>query len=497
MKKLAIIGLSMCLALACWGILPQSALADESNEDVTRLKFATLAPKGLGYAVQVESLFMPWFAEATDGKILVKVYWGGVMGNDSEYLQKMRVGQIQGAGLAQFGMNDACPEMLVLGLPFLFRNYDEVDFVREAMFDTFDHYFSASGFKLLLWLDQGFDQLYSAKYPVQSLEDFKRARIPMHGPIEIMTVEALGATPLLIEPSEVPASFRMGMLNTVLAPAIFIVGTQMYTSVNYVNDLKLRYCPGGIVLADKVWKSLPEKYRDNLDRQRNEITASFVQGTRDEDRRALESMLKYGLKSVDLTAGQQEVLIRQTSRVYREASGKYYPSELLEEIQQHLLAYRSGRRQIPASAKGAKSSGNISQAATKKPARTPLTETAQDKSAPEQKENEPDLDFLAQVEKAYEEAWASEKTPAEIKKTIEPATSRSPDQTDRDAAWKQRALSIRNVQQALKDLGYYKSAGDGIYGPLTRKAITRFQKDNGMVETGAVDNKLLEALGIR
>ncbi|MDI6795672.1 MAG: TRAP transporter substrate-binding protein DctP [Desulfatibacillaceae bacterium] len=494
MKKLVIIGLAVCLALACWGPLLRPTLADEGNGGLTNLKFATLAPKGLGYAVQVESLFMPWFAEATEGKVSVRVYWGGVMGNDNEYLQKMRIGQIHGAGLAQLGMNDACPEMLVLGLPFLFRDYDEVDFVREAMFDTFDHYFSQSGFKLLLWLDQGFDQLYSAKIPLRRLDDFTGSRIPMHGPIEIMTVEALGATPLLIEPSEVPASFRMGMLNTVLAPAIFIVGTQMYTNVHYVNDLKLRYSPGGIVLANKAWEGLSEKYHQNLNQGRSAITASFVQGTRDEDRRALEGMIKYGVKPVELLPGQRETLVRQTRRVYKEAAGKHYPQELLEEIEQHLLAYRSGRSQMPASDKGAASSGNISQAAPKKP--SPLKETAQDKSAPEQKTSEPDLDFLAQVEKAYEESWAKGEKSAEIKKTIEPATSRSPDQTGRAEAWQQSALSIRNVQQALKDLGYYTARVDGIYGPLTRKAILGFQKNRGMTETGAVDNNLLETLGI-
>ena len=35
----------------------------------------------------------------------------------------------------------------------------------------------------------------------------------------------------------------------------------------------------------------------------------------------------------------------------------------------------------------------------------------------------------------------------------------------------------KSVQQKLKDLGYYKGGVDGIYGLLTREAVTNFQRD--------------------
>jgi peptidoglycan hydrolase-like protein with peptidoglycan-binding domain len=40
------------------------------------------------------------------------------------------------------------------------------------------------------------------------------------------------------------------------------------------------------------------------------------------------------------------------------------------------------------------------------------------------------------------------------------------------------------VQEKLRQLGYYKDQADGIFGPLTREAIRRFQSNIGARITG-------------
>lgn len=54
----------------------------------------------------------------------------------------------------------------------------------------------------------------------------------------------------------------------------------------------------------------------------------------------------------------------------------------------------------------------------------------------------------------------------------------------------------KQVQQKLKNLGYYKGSIDGIFGSQTRQAVVKFQRDNGLVADGIVGPKTLSALGI-
>lgn len=55
---------------------------------------------------------------------------------------------------------------------------------------------------------------------------------------------------------------------------------------------------------------------------------------------------------------------------------------------------------------------------------------------------------------------------------------------------------LENVQLALRDEGYYRGAIDGLIGPQTRAALAAFQRDNGLVETAAVDEPTLVTLGL-
>lgn len=53
---------------------------------------------------------------------------------------------------------------------------------------------------------------------------------------------------------------------------------------------------------------------------------------------------------------------------------------------------------------------------------------------------------------------------------------------------------VEEYQRLLKEAGYYRGAIDGIAGPLTRQAILRFQRDQGLTVDGVVGPSTLAAL---
>ncbi len=54
----------------------------------------------------------------------------------------------------------------------------------------------------------------------------------------------------------------------------------------------------------------------------------------------------------------------------------------------------------------------------------------------------------------------------------------------------------KQIQQKLKDLGYYNGAVDGVLGKASIAAIKKFQKDNGLVADGIVGSKTAAKLNI-
>lgn len=59
-----------------------------------------------------------------------------------------------------------------------------------------------------------------------------------------------------------------------------------------------------------------------------------------------------------------------------------------------------------------------------------------------------------------------------------------------------RSEEVRQIQQVLKEKGYYDGNVDGIYGTKTKNAVTKFQKDNGLRVDGIAGNETLKALNI-
>ena len=56
--------------------------------------------------------------------------------------------------------------------------------------------------------------------------------------------------------------------------------------------------------------------------------------------------------------------------------------------------------------------------------------------------------------------------------------------------------AVRQIQQRLKDWGYYKGTVDGHYGAKTQDAVIVFQKKHGITVDGIVGSQTAEKLGV-
>lgn len=56
--------------------------------------------------------------------------------------------------------------------------------------------------------------------------------------------------------------------------------------------------------------------------------------------------------------------------------------------------------------------------------------------------------------------------------------------------------TVRAVQSQLARQGYYHGVIDGVYGPQTRAALTRYQSNHGLQVTGSLTMDTLRSLGL-
>ncbi|MBW1988104.1 MAG: TRAP transporter substrate-binding protein DctP [Deltaproteobacteria bacterium] len=303
-----------------------------------------MAPEGIGWANHIQNYVFPFIDEATEGELSVKVFWGGSVGDDEKAIQRMEQGVLDGAGLAGQGATILCPPFAVVELPFLFNDYEEVDYIREKMADTFDRLMAEKGYALLSWNDQDFDQVYSSAWPLPSLDQFARATfITWYGPLEKELLKILGAHTIEADVPEVSAAIRGGRADSAIGPALWVVGAQMYSTIKYINPMKIRYSPALIVVTLDSWKKLPEKYRRRILGGRIELNAKYCDEIRADNEKSIQAMVQYGLEVVHPSPEELSAIRKKAVTVWDQMVGTLYSRETLNEVLDHLEQYRAGR----------------------------------------------------------------------------------------------------------------------------------------------------------
>ena len=168
------------------------SLAFGSVVQAKTLKIATLAPAGTTW-MKLMKEGAKTIKEKTDGRVKLKFYPGGVMGNDLSVHRKIKVGQLHGGAFTPGGLSHINTSIQALSLPMVFDSYDEVDYVRSKMQPVLQREMEASGFVILGISEGGFARILSkrAMQDLQAIRDSK-VWIPDGDKLAQLTFNALG-----------------------------------------------------------------------------------------------------------------------------------------------------------------------------------------------------------------------------------------------------------------------------------------------------------------
>ncbi len=153
MIKITLVGFILLFSQT---LLAEQLLSEQSlSKKIYTLKFATLIPTGTKWSKTFDS-WVKQVETESKGRIKFKVYAGGVMGDEPDVLRKIRKGQLQGGLFSGYGIGRIYSPARILELPFLFKDTDESDYVRNKLMPDIESGFKENGFELLGWPEVGF-----------------------------------------------------------------------------------------------------------------------------------------------------------------------------------------------------------------------------------------------------------------------------------------------------------------------------------------------------
>lgn len=321
------------ILLACTGLAAER-----------QLRIGTLAPKNSTYHRQLLEVGEAWrAAQGGTGKYLV--YPDGSQGGETDMVRRMRIGQLQGALLSVVGLREVEPSIAALqALPLLFRNWEEVDYVREKMRPAMERKFLDKGFVVLAWGDAGWVRFFSKEAALRP-DDYKKMKFfAWAGESEQQEImKSLGYTPVPLETADILPAIQTGMINAVPSTPYFALATQIYSAAPHMLDINWAPIVGALVVTRKAWDELPPEAQTAVRAAGARAGAQMRARARQEVDEAVEAMKKRGLAVHKPTPEQAREWTDLAEQLYPRIRGRMVPADTFDEVFALLKEYRGGR----------------------------------------------------------------------------------------------------------------------------------------------------------
>ncbi len=304
------------------------------------LRIGTLAPKGSSWD-KVFKAFRWELKKKSKKRLILKLYAGGSMGNEKLMLRKVMLGSLQGAAITSVGLFQIEPSLLALQLPFLFKNYGELDYVREKLDGYIRKKLEKKGFVLLGWADIGYIYIFS-KHKLQSMDDLHKAKIWAwtDDPISQAFAKAVGVTPRLLDVLHVRQALQTGTVDTVASTPISLLALQWHPYVKYRIKYRFAIGLGATVLSKKAFDALPPDLQKLLLETSKKYHKKLQRIIRKANKRDLKTLKKFNIKGIKISKKYKKEIKKIARKVEKSFTGKLFPAEDLKKIKELIAEYR-------------------------------------------------------------------------------------------------------------------------------------------------------------
>jgi len=316
-----------------------------ANSQTTEIKLATILPRGVGQDFILRKLAEDW-NKATSGTFELKIAPGAQKDGEAGIVRKLHSKNYQAGLLSAVGLSEIEKDVTALQLmPLVFRNWDEVDHVREHIRGPLESKLRAKGFVLLFWADSGWVNFFS-KEALATPDDFKKTKMFCWAgnaeQVEIM--KSLGYRPYALETDNIHSGFASGMIESAPVTPAFALGCQIPTVAKHVLNVNWSPIVGAAIVRKDVWDAIPPELQKRLLALCNKAGSDIRLEGRRFHQEALATLAKGPKTRVHTPTPEQLAQWDALGiEVGTKVRGKLVPPLIYDEVQSLLKEYRAAQ----------------------------------------------------------------------------------------------------------------------------------------------------------
>lgn len=330
----------LCLAAIAATLLVNSATVRAEDYPELKFRFATGFPQAL-YMTEPNEYFARELKARSNGKIVVRTFYGGALGKSNEIFDLVSKGAIDMGSVVQGYVTSSLPfAAMANSLPMTFFDGEAAMRAAMALEETNPDQkaeFEKANIKPLIHRYLPNYKLICTK-PVRTVEDLKGLKIRTFGSYMPIMFSALEVTPVNVLPTDMYEALKRGSMDCSYLTNANFIAYKLHEVAKYIIDVKF----GGInayylaINLDR-WNGLPENVQKLMLEVGKEATEFGVQDTIRAEKEALETMVAQGAEVIKFEEQEKlqaavpdmiEIWISEMAKLGKETEARRYASEI-------------------------------------------------------------------------------------------------------------------------------------------------------------------------
>ena len=319
-----------------------SSLALASAQTVI-VNMGTAAPEGSPWHQIFLQMGEQWRA-ISRGQVRLRIYPGGVLGDENDMVKKMRIGQLQAVSITDAALREIEPSVFCLQIPMMLESYEELDYVRSRIEPRLEKSLEAKGYVVLNWGDVGWVHFFT-KTPASRLTEIRKMKLFTWAGDneELENWKAAGFRPVPLAATDILTGLQTGLIDTFDTAPLAALSNQWFGLAKYMIAVNWAPLTGAAIVSKTVWDKIPEAERPELLRAARAAGEKLRGEIRRSGDEAVAAMQKRGLQVVDPDAATLTDWRREAESVYPKMRGKAVPADVFDEVQRLRDEFRAKR----------------------------------------------------------------------------------------------------------------------------------------------------------
>lgn len=309
------------------------------------VKVGTLAPEGSAWHLALQKVGQRW-KEASKGDVQLKIYPGGVAGDEGDMIRKMRIGQLHMGSVTGIGLGQITRATMALQVPMMIRSWDELDHVRARMSPKIEAEMDAQGFVVLNWGDAGWVHQFSVKPEAKTADDYRKLKYMVwnEDPDSEKAWRSAGFQPVPLSSTDVLSGLSNGMIEAFGTAPLFALSSQWFGVAKHMVAVNWAPLNGATIIAKDTWEKIDPSLRPQLlaiAREEGEALKTTVRKLNDD---AVKAMVDRGLTVHAPSAAEVDGWVKAAELAYPQIRGKVIPGPIFDEVKKLAEDFRAGKK---------------------------------------------------------------------------------------------------------------------------------------------------------